>query len=78
MELPSPSYRAYVEFLATVLVTLAVLQYTGILSGSPGTVDLTYLASLAVVLPITTYLLTIILANVEWLPQWDKMVSTDK
>jgi len=78
MELPSPSYRTHVEFVGTVLVTLAALQYTGLLAEKAGTVDLPYLATLAIVLPITAYLLTVVLANVEWLPQWDKMVSTDQ
>jgi hypothetical protein len=75
MRLPSPSYREYVEFVSTVVVTIAVFQYLDIL-GSAGAIDLVYLAGLAVVLPACTYLLTVAGANVAWIPQWDRMVQS--
>lgn len=78
MKVSSPSYREYIGFVATVLVTFAVLQYIGILFGNPGGFDLTYLAGIGILLPICTYLLTVILANVEWLPQWDRMVRSEE
>ena len=73
MKFPSPSYRAHLKFVATALVTIAVLQYTGIF-GSPGEVDFAYLADLAIGIPISTYLLTVVLENISWLSQWDQMV----
>lgn len=73
MRLPSPSYREYLKFVATVLVTIAVLQYTGIFGGSEE-LDFMYLAVLGLSLPIFTYLLTVALENISWVSQWQKMV----
>ncbi|MBZ6496550.1 hypothetical protein [Natrinema longum] len=78
MKVPSPSLREHLEFVATVLATFAVVQYTGVFSGNPGEIDPTYLVRLGLLLPITAYLLTAILANVEWLPQWNKMVRNEE
>lgn len=39
MRLPSPAYREYLTFVATILVTLAVLQYTGIFYEMSGAID---------------------------------------
>lgn len=76
VRLPSPSYREYVELVATVLATLAVFQYLGIFSETPGVFDLTFLIGVGVFLPLVTYLLTVILENVEWVSQWDRMVQS--
>lgn len=74
MRLPSPSYREYVEFVATVLVTIAVLQYAGIF-GPSGNIDMTYLVVTGLSLPVFTYLLTVACENVSWVSQWDRMVQ---
>ena len=78
MKVPSPSLREHLKFVATVLATIAVVQYTGVFSGNPGEIDLTYLAGLGLLLPISAYLLTAILANSEWLPQWNRMVRNEE
>lgn len=75
MRFPSPSYRAYLEFVVTVLGTMTVLQYTGIILGRPGEFDFGFLAVLALSLPISAYLLTVAAENVNWVSQWDKMVQ---
>jgi len=76
MRLPSPSYRGYAEFVATVLVTIAVLQYVGIF-GPSGDIDVIYLVGMSLTLPVFTYLLTIALENVAWVSQWDRMVRNE-
>lgn len=75
MKWPSPSYREYLELIATVLATMAMLQYTGVFLGHPEEFDFTYLAVLGVTLPITTYLLTVVGENSSWMSQWDRMVQ---
>ncbi len=77
MRLSSPSYREYVEFVATALVTVTILQYIGIF-GPSGDIDISYLAGLNLTLPVFTYLLTVVFANVSWVSQWDKMVQNEK
>ncbi|WP_155120597.1 hypothetical protein [Haloprofundus marisrubri] len=77
MRLPSPSYREYVEFVATVLVTIVVLQYAGIF-GPSGDIDITYLVVTGLSLPVITYLLTVACANVSWASQWDRMVQSEE
>jgi hypothetical protein len=77
MRLPSPSYREYVEFVATVLVTITVLQYAGIF-GPSGDIDITYLVVLGVSLPFFTYLLTIACENITRVSQWDRMVQKEE
>lgn len=73
MRLPSPAYREYLEFVATALVTIAVLQYMGIF-GRSEELDLTYLAVLGLSIPISTYFLTVALENISRVSQWQKMV----
>jgi hypothetical protein len=72
VKVPSPSYGEYLKFVATVLSTIAVLQYVGIF-GRPAELDIAYLAVLGLILPIFTYLLTVVLANVDSLSQWERM-----
>lgn len=78
MRLPSPAYKEYLRFVATVLVTLAVLQYTGIFYESSGAIDLRHLISVGLILPASTYLLTVIQENIEWVPRWNRMIRTDE
>lgn len=78
MRVPSPACREYVEFVATVLATFAVLQYTGIFFGDPGRLDLAYLLGVGLLLPVCTYLLTLLQENVEWLPRWERMVENER
>jgi hypothetical protein len=77
MRLPEPSYRAYLEYVATVLVTIAVLQYVGIF-GSSGNIDITYLVGLGLTLPVFTYLLTVAGENLRWIPRWERMVRSQE
>jgi hypothetical protein len=76
MRLPSPSYRDYAEFVATVLVTITVLQHVGIF-GPSGDIDVTYLVGMGLTLPVFTYLLTAALENAAWVSQWDRMVQNE-
>jgi hypothetical protein len=77
MRLPSPSYRGYAEFVATVLVTIAVLQYSGIF-GPFGDIDVVYLVEMSFILPVFTYLLTVALENIACVSQWDRMVQNER
>lgn len=77
VNLPAPDYRAHVSFVATVLATLAVLQYAGIFYDDPGRVDPTFLLGVGVLLVVWSYVLTVILANVDALPQWERMVRDE-
>jgi hypothetical protein len=77
MRFPSPSYREYVELVATVLVTITLLQYVGVV-GPSGDVDVTFLVVLGVTLPLFTYLLTVAGENIAWVSRWDRMVRNDE
>jgi hypothetical protein len=77
MRLPSPSYRGYAEFVTTVLVTIAVLQYVGIY-GPSGDIDVAYLVKMSIILPVFTYLLTVALENIAWVSQWNRMVENER
>lgn len=77
MRVPSPSYREYAEFVATVLVTVAGIQYLGVF-GSSGGLNVTYLATLGLTLPVVTFLLTVAGANVDRVPQWDRMIRDER
>ena len=76
MRLPSPSYREYTEFVTTVLATIILFQYFGIL-GPSGAIEIIYLVSLGLSLPVFTYLLTVVCENVDQVPQWDRMVQNE-
>ena len=76
MRWPVPSYGAYVEFVVTVLVTMALLQYVG-LSGPAGELDFVFLAGTGCILPIVTYLLTLAAKNTRLIPQWERMVAEE-
>ena len=76
MRWPSPSYGAYAEFVVTVLMTMALLQYAG-LSGPAGELDLAFLGGTGCTLPIATYLLTLAAENSPWIPQWERMVAEE-
>ena len=78
MKWPSPAYREYFEFVATVLATLAILQYTGVFFENPGAIDPFYLISIGLLIPISTYLLTVIQENIAWIPQWNRMIRGNK
>ena len=78
MWLPSPAYREYLKFVATVLVTLAVLQYTGTFFETSGAIDPIHLISVGLILPVTTYLLTVLQENSEWIPRWNRMVQSNE
>ena len=77
MRLPSPSYRSYAEFVATVLATIAVLQYVGIF-GPFGDIDVAYLVGMGLTLPVFTYLLTVALKNIARVSQWERMVQNER
>jgi hypothetical protein len=76
VRIPSPSYREYGEDVGAVLITIAVLQYVGML-GPPGDIDLPYIVVTAVSLPVFMYILTVGCENISWLPQRDRMVQRD-
>ncbi len=78
MRVPSPAYREYVEFVATVLTVFAVLQYAGIFFENPGEIDPRYLFSVGLLLPVCVYLMTVIQESVEWIPRWERMVQKDE
>ncbi len=78
MKFPRPDLQEYAKFTATVLLTLAVLQYTGIFYEDAGAVNWRFLLVVGMTLPIFTYLLSIITGNIERLPDYDRMTRTRK
>ena len=78
MKFPRPDIKEYIKFTATALLTLAFLQYTGIFYESAATVHWQFLLNLGIVLPILTYILTIITGNIDGLPDYDRMNHTRK
>lgn len=77
MELPKPDLREYANFTATALLTFAVLQYAGVFFDDPGQLDVVYLVSVGVLLPVSTYLLSVVLVNTP-LPNWERMNHPDE
>jgi len=69
MRFPTPSPSEYAVNTAVVVLTLAVLQYTGWLSDDSAGLDPALLVVVAVTFPIFTYLLAVIAANVRWIPE---------
>ena len=68
MRIPDFSPREYAARTAVVVGTLAVLQYTGFLVDGSG-VDPASLAAVAVLFPAFSYLLSVLAANVRWIPE---------
>lgn len=77
MRLPSPSYGDYLEFVATVVVTMSVLQYPRV-AGATGPVDYESLVGTALALPEVTHVLTVVCANITRVSQWDRMVRNQE
>jgi hypothetical protein len=76
MEFPKPDPRGYATFTAVALLTFAALQYTGTFFENPGQFDIVFLASVGVLLPVSAYLWSVVLANTP-LPDWEKINRTD-
>ncbi|KDS92044.1 hypothetical protein FK85_09505 [Halorubrum saccharovorum] len=65
MRFPNPSLSEYAINTAVVVLTLAVLQYTGWLSDDPAGLDPAFLAAVAVLFPAFSYLIALVVANVR-------------
>ena len=65
MRFPTPSLSEYALHTAIVVLTLAVLQYTGWLSDDPAGLDPAVLAVVAVTFPAFSYLIAVVGANVR-------------
>ena len=63
MRFPSPSLSEYALNTAIVVLTLAVLQYTGLLLDGPAGIDPGHLAAVAVLFPAFSYLIDVVVAN---------------
>jgi hypothetical protein len=69
MRFPTPNPSKYALNTAIVVATLAVLQYTGfVVDGSAG-LEPAFLAAVAVTYPAFTYLLAVLAANVDRIPE---------
>ncbi len=77
VQLPTPAYGAYLGQTATVLVTLAVMQYAGLGFRAPGEFDFAFLAVAGATFPLFTYLLTVVAANSSRIPQWERLVESE-
>ena len=69
VKLPTPSLSEYAVRTAVVVATLAILQYTGTFVDGPPGIDPAHLAVVAVLFPAVTYLLAVLAANVERIPE---------
>ena len=65
MRFPTPSLSEYALNTAVVVLTLAVLQYTGWLSDDPAGLDPAFLVVVAVSFPAFSYLIAVVGANVR-------------
>ena len=65
MRFPNRSLSGYAARTAVVVLTLAVLQYTGLVVDGPAGIDPGYLAATAVLFPAFSYLIDIVVANVR-------------
>ena len=65
MRFPSPSLSEYALNTAIVVLTLAVLQYTGWLSDDPAGLDPAFLLAVAATFPAFSYLIALVGANVR-------------
>ncbi|ELZ43552.1 hypothetical protein C471_00510 [Halorubrum saccharovorum DSM 1137] len=65
MRVPNPSLSEYAINTAVVVLTLAVLQYTGWLSDDPAGLDPAFLIAVAVMFPAFSYLIALVVANVR-------------
>ena len=64
MRFPDPSLSEYAVNTAVVVLTLAVLQYTGWLWADPAGLDPAFLVAVAVMFPAFSYLIALVGANV--------------
>ena len=64
MRFPNPPLSEYALNTAVVVLTMAVLQYTGWLWADPAGLDLAFLAVVAVMFPAFSYLIALVGANV--------------
>lgn len=69
MRFPSPLPSEYALNTALVVLTLAVLQYTGWLWADPAGLDPAFLVAVAVMFPAFTYLIALVGANVRSNPK---------
>jgi hypothetical protein len=63
MRVPNPSLSEYAINTVFVVLTLAVLQYTGWLSDDPAGLDPAFLIAVAVMFPAFSYLIALVVAN---------------
>ncbi|WP_114578897.1 hypothetical protein [Saliphagus sp. LR7] len=78
MEFPRPDLREIIKLTVTFLLLLALFQYMGIFYENEGTIDWQFLFLTGMIIPIFTYLLTIITANIEYLPDYNTMTHRAK
>ncbi|WP_096393393.1 hypothetical protein [Halorubrum trapanicum] len=65
MRFPNPSLFEYALNTAVVVLTLAVLQYTGWLWADPAGLDPAFLVAVGVTFPAFSYLIALVGANVR-------------
>jgi hypothetical protein len=63
MRFPNRSLAGYAARTAVVVLTLAALQYTGLLLDGPAGIDPGHLAAVAVLFPAFSYLIDVVVAN---------------
>ncbi|MDB2225222.1 MULTISPECIES: hypothetical protein [Halorubrum] len=63
MRFPNRSLAGYAARTTVVVLTLAVLQYTGLLLDGPAGIDPGHLAVVAVLFPAFSYLIDVVVAN---------------
>ncbi|MFC7324649.1 hypothetical protein ACFQMF_08660 [Halorubrum rutilum] len=63
MRLPNRSLSEYAARTAIVVLTLAGLQYTGLVVDGPAGIDPGHLAAVAALFPAFSYLIDVVVAN---------------
>lgn len=71
MRFPRPAVDEYVVKTAVVVLTLAVIEYTGLFGSQAGTVDWRFLLMVGVMFPVFRYVLAVIGANTGLIPAID-------
>ncbi len=71
MRFPRPAVDEYVVKTAVVVLTLAVIEYTGLVGSQAGSIDWRFLGMVGVMLPVFRYAVAMIGANTGLVPAID-------
>lgn len=71
MRFPRPAVDEYAVKTAVVVLTLAVIEYTGLFGSQAGTIDWRFLLLVGIMFPVFRYLMAVLGANTGLVPAID-------